>query len=154
MVAALQHDLRRAEVDGLAAALDDVFDAAHPALFGLRRPVEGAEAAGGHADVGVVDVAVDQVSGDVLGAGEAAPAYRVSSLAQFVEGGLLIERERLGGVDPSACGSVVQHIGKAHTLDGTEAPTACAPALGEHWHTGYKISYGPGFDRRDYERCR
>ena len=40
VVAALQHDLRRAELDSLAAPLDDLVDAAHPALVGLGCPVD------------------------------------------------------------------------------------------------------------------
>ena len=108
VVAALQHDLRRAEVDRLAAALDNLVDAAHPALVRLRRPVEGAEPARGDADVGVVDVAIDQVRRDVFGAGEAAAADGIRGRPELVERRVLVEVERLGGVDTPAGGSVVQ----------------------------------------------
>ena len=63
-VAALQHDLRGAELDGLAAAAQDLLERVRPALGVLRRAVERAELAGRHADVGVVDVAVDDVRRD------------------------------------------------------------------------------------------
>ncbi len=114
VVAALQHDLRRTEVDRLAAALDDVIDAAHPPFLRFRRPVEGAETAGGDTDVGVVDIPIDEVRGDVLGAGEAAAAHGVRGGAELMEGGVLIEGERLSGVDTPSAGSVVQDISKAH----------------------------------------
>src|SRR6185437_12173035 len=108
VMAALQHDLRRTEVHRLAATLDNVIDAAHPALVRLRSPVEGAETARGDANVGVVDVAIDQIRGDVFGAGELTAADGIRGGAEFVEGGVLIEVERLGGVDSPSAGSVVQ----------------------------------------------
>src|SRR5215831_13082017 len=65
-VAALEHDLRGAKIDGLTAAAQDLFVAVRPALVVLRRAVERAELARGYADVGVVDVPVDDVGRDVV----------------------------------------------------------------------------------------
>ena len=70
VVAALQHHLGGAEVDGLAAAAQDLVGVAHPArrvLGALRRTRELARR---DAHVCVVDVPVDQVRRDVRGVPE------------------------------------------------------------------------------------
>ena len=79
-----------------------------PALGVLRRAVEGAELARGHADVGVVDVAVDQVGDDAVGVAPA--AYRVGRLAQRVQRRLGVEQQRLLGRDPAAVGAALQDV--------------------------------------------
>src|SRR5690606_39866016 len=85
VVSALEHDLGAAEFDGLRAAAQDVVEVAGPALAGvLGCGVEGAEPAGRDADVGVVDVPLDDVRRDVLGPGVAAAAHRVGGGAQRV----------------------------------------------------------------------
>ena len=86
--AALQQDLHAAQVDGLLELLRELLARQHVAL-GLvgGRPVEVAELAAGHADVRVVDVAIDDV-GDL--------AVGVQRLAARVGGGAELERRRVG----------------------------------------------------------
>ena len=118
IVAALQHDLRRAEVDRLAAAAQDLLERVGPALGVLGRPVERAELAGRDADVGVVDVAVDQVRRDRRGVSEAAAAGGVSGAAERVQRGLGVELERLGRRDAAAIGSAIeQHAQVSHATE-------------------------------------
>ena len=100
VVSALQHHLGRAEIDRLAAAAQDLLDRVRPALGVLRRPVEGAELARRDADVGVVDVAVDQVGDDAVRV--ATPADRVGRLAERVQRRVGVEQQRLLGRDPAA----------------------------------------------------
>ena len=83
VVAALQHDLGGAELDGLAAAAQDLVESRVQPSSCLRRAVERAELARRDADVGVVDVAVDDVRRDVVRVPPA--AYRVGGLAQRVQ---------------------------------------------------------------------
>ena len=103
VVAALEHDLRAAEFDGLRAAAQDVVEVAGPALGGvLGRGVEGAELARRDAHVGVVDVPLDDVRRDVLGARVPAAAYGVGGGAQRVQRRVAVEVERLLRGDPPA----------------------------------------------------
>ena len=62
---ALQEDLDAAGVDGLLDLLAQLLARQHVGVVGVARVAEeGAEAAGGGADVGVVDVALDDVGDD------------------------------------------------------------------------------------------
>jgi len=105
---ALQHDLGRAEVERLATAAQDLLIRVRPAFFVLGGPVEGAELAGGQADVRVVDVAIDDVGRDVVR--EPAATHRVGRLAEGVQGGAGVERERLVRRDPATVGSAVKNV--------------------------------------------
>ena len=70
---ALQQDLHAAEVDRLLELLRQHLARERVALFAGRRPVEVAELAARDADVGVVDVAIDDVRDDAFGV-QRAPA--------------------------------------------------------------------------------
>ena len=50
----------------------------------------------------------------MFGARELAAADGIGGRSELVEGGVLVEGERLGGVDTSSTGSVVQDISEAH----------------------------------------
>ncbi len=107
MVAALEHDLGRAQFDGLAASGEDVVDVADPALLVAGRPVERAEPAGGHAHVRVVDVPVDDVGDDVVR--EAAAAGGVGGPAERVQRRPGVQQQRLVGGDPPAVSGTREH---------------------------------------------
>ena len=64
---ALQEDLHASGVDHLLQLLPQHFAAQHVAFGVPDRPVEGAEAAARGANVGVVDVAIDDVRDHALG---------------------------------------------------------------------------------------
>ena len=70
--------------------------------------VEGAELARRDAHVGVVDVPLDDVRRDVLGARVPAAAYGVGGGAQRVQRGVAVEVERLLGGDPPTLGGTVE----------------------------------------------
>src|SRR4051812_33395345 len=84
-VPALQHDLGGPERLRLAAAAQDLLERVGPALGVLGSPVEGTELAGGDADVGVVDVAIDDVRRDLLGSGKLAAPHRVRGATELVQ---------------------------------------------------------------------
>ena len=65
--AALHQHARAAEIDRLLNLLEDHVDAVDVAFLVAHGPVEGAEAAVFGAEVGVVDIAVDDVADDALG---------------------------------------------------------------------------------------
>ena len=94
------------DADFRKPSLDRMFTGGAPyapaeaATWTADGPVERAEVAARHADVRVVDVAVDDVADDPLGV--LAGANGVGQPAEQVRGRAMIELERLGGVDPSA----------------------------------------------------
>src|SRR5262245_13584358 len=67
VMATLQEQLVAADGDGLVDLLEDLLEAEHIAFARSDWPVERAEVAARHADVRVVDVAVDDVRHDPLG---------------------------------------------------------------------------------------
>ena len=67
MQAALHQHARAAEIEGLLNLLEDDVDAVDVAFRVAHRTVEGAEAAVLRAEVGVVDIAVDDVGDDAFG---------------------------------------------------------------------------------------
>ena len=73
--------------------LVDFVEAQHVAFAMPHLAIERAEVAAGHAHVGVVDVAIDDVGDDVLGM--LAAAYTVGHPAQPVGGGMTIKLQRL-----------------------------------------------------------
>lgn len=123
VVPALEHDLRPAELDGLRAAAQNVFQIPRPALGGvLRRRVEGAELARRDADVRVVDVALDDVRRDVLRTGVPTTAYGVGGGAQRVQRGVAVEVERLFRGDPPTLGGTVEDGLKVGLLGHRSGP--------------------------------
>ena len=91
VVAALEQDLHAADRLALVDLGADLLEAEHVALVVLGPAVERAELAVGDADVGVVDVPVDDVGDDrfrVL-----APALGVGQLAELEQRGPLVELE-------------------------------------------------------------
>src|SRR2546423_10885136 len=90
-VPTLQHDLGGAEVDSLSTATQDLVERTGPTLLVLGRPVEGAELAGSHTDIGVVDVAIDDVRRDVGSFGEPPPARCVGSPAERMQRSVAID---------------------------------------------------------------
>ena len=125
VVAALEHHLGRAQLDRLAAAAQDLLGRVGPALGVLRRAVERAELARRHADVGVVDVAVDQVGDDVVRV--AAAAHRVRRLAEGVERRVGVEQQRLLGRDPPAVGAALQDVVDLPAPSHAPEPTSPFP---------------------------
>src|SRR4051794_13079249 len=121
MVTALEHHLGGAECDRLAAPPQDLLGVVRPALGVLGRAVERTELAGRHADVGVVDVAIDDVRDDAVGV---APAPdRVRGLAQRMQRRVGVEQQRLVGADPPAVGRTLQDVVElpvsTHVPEGT-----------------------------------
>ena len=86
IVAALQQQLHAADGDRLVDLPEQLVEAEHVAFGRADRPIERAEVALRHADVRVVDVAIDDVGDDAFGmlapdgcrrpAGRAAPSAR------------------------------------------------------------------------------
>src|SRR5262249_14691997 len=99
-----------------------------PALLVLRSTVEGAELARGHADVGVVDIPVDDVRDNVVRV--PATAYRVGRLAQCVERRLGVEQQRLLRTDPAAVGGPVEDVVKLPGLGHASERTDPRPSPG------------------------
>ena len=91
IVPALHQDLDAADRLALVDLGADLLEGQDVALGVLRPAVERAELAVGDADVGVVDVAVDDVGDDVLGV--LPPALGVGQPAQLEERGALVELE-------------------------------------------------------------
>ena len=89
--AALQQDRRAVERDRLGDLLGELLAGQDVGVGGVDRAVERAEAAAGDADVGVVDVAVDD-EGD-LALGDEARAHGAGGLAEREEVGVL-EQQR------------------------------------------------------------
>src|ERR1043165_6484768 len=90
MVAALHEDLRATKVEGLLNFLVDLVETDDVGVVVFFGAIEGAEFAIDVADVGVVDVAIDDVGGDfvaaaieVAGFGELAAA--IGEGAEFFE---------------------------------------------------------------------
>lgn len=109
VVSALEHDLGSAQLDRLGAPAQDVVEVARPALGGvLGGGVEGAELARRDAHVRVVDVALDDVRRDVLGARVPAAAYGVGGGAQRVQRGVPVQHERFVRGDPPTGGCTVE----------------------------------------------
>ena len=77
MQAALHQDAGAAEADGLADLVEDHFLRMHVTFFMPRRAVKGAEAAIFGAEIGVVDVAIDDVADH---------AFRVQLAAHLIGG--------------------------------------------------------------------
>ena len=91
----------------------------------LGAPVERAELARRDADVGVVDVAVDEVGDDAVRV--AAAAHRVGRLAERVQRGVGVEQERLLRADPPAVGGPVEDgLKVGHGFEGNESPSVTA----------------------------
>lgn len=91
MMAALHEDLRAAEVDGFLNFLIDLIESDDVGVVVFFGAIKGAEFAIDVADVGVVDVAIDDVGGDFVAAtvevggfGELAAA--IGEGAEFFEG--------------------------------------------------------------------
>src|ERR1051325_7433195 len=91
IVPALEEALHPADRFALVDLLADLLERQHVALAVPGAPVERAELAVGDADVGVVDVPVDDVGDDVLGV--ELPAPLVGERAQLEERGPLVELE-------------------------------------------------------------
>ena len=91
VVAALEQDLHAADRLAFVDLGADLLEAQHVALGVPGAAVERAELAVGDADIGVVDVAVDDVGDHVLRV--LPPALVVGQLAQLQEGGALVELE-------------------------------------------------------------
>jgi hypothetical protein len=110
-------------------------NARKPPLGVLRSPVERAELARGDADVGVVDVAVDQVRDDAVGV--AAAPHRVGGLAQGVEGRVGVEQQRLGGRDPATVRTTLQDVVdspvRRHDSKPTQPRPSPSPPILELW---------------------
>ena len=93
IVPALDEDLHAAERLGLLDLLADLLERERVPFAVLRATVEGAEAAVGHADVRVVDVAVDDVRDDAVRMQRfAAP---VGLEAEFEQRGVGVEVEQV-----------------------------------------------------------
>ena len=93
VVAALQQDLRAADRLALVDLGADLFKRQHIPFVVLRPPIEGAEGTVGHADVGVVDVAIDDVRHRRVRVEPV--AGRIGQGAEFEQRGALVELERL-----------------------------------------------------------
>ena len=105
------------------------------------RAVERAEVAARDADVGVVDVAVDDVGDDALGM--LARAHRVRQPAEHLRRRLAVQRQRLGGVEapagiglgddrvePARSRSTLRIVpASATAVDGPLALETCAAAV-------------------------
>src|SRR6185295_2399432 len=91
IVSALEQDLHAADRLALVDLGADLLEAEHVALGVLRTAVERAELAIGDADVGVVDVPVDDVSDHILRV--LTPALGIRQTAQLEKRSLLVELE-------------------------------------------------------------
>ena len=100
VVAALEQQLAAAERDGLVDLPEDLLEPEHVALTGTDRPIERAEVAPRHADVRVVDVAVDDVGDDAPGM--LAGADVVGKAAEQRGRRLRVQLQRFRGIDPPA----------------------------------------------------
>jgi len=91
VVSALKQDLHAADGLALVDLGADLLEAQHVAFVVLGAAIERAELAIGHADVGVVDVPVDDIGDHVLRV--LPPPLGVGQPAQLEERSLLVERE-------------------------------------------------------------
>ena len=91
--AALHHDAGAAQLDGLLDLAKDLLVAEQITLGRAQRPVEGAEIAAGGAEVGVIDVAVDD-EGDIV-AWQHPAAHGVRGRAHRDQLAALQQRQRL-----------------------------------------------------------
>ena len=103
MQAALHQDAGAAQVEGLLDLLRRSISLRQDVAFGVAHgPVEGAEAAVLGAEVGVVDVAVDDVGDDAFGMQLAADGVGLHADADQVVGAEQVERFFAGDhMDPS-----------------------------------------------------
>ena len=100
VVAALQQQLVAAERPGLVDLAEDLLEAEDVAFGMADGAVERAEVAAGDADVGVVDVAVDDVGDDAVGM--LAPPDRVGHPSEPQRRGVAVEVQRLVTRQPAA----------------------------------------------------
>ena len=93
VVPALQQELTAADADGLVDLAEDLVEPQHVPVGRADLPVERAEVAARHADVGVVDVAVDDVGDDAIRM--TARARGIGQPAQDLRRRLGVQRKRL-----------------------------------------------------------
>jgi hypothetical protein len=106
VVPALQQELTAADADGLVNLAEDLVEPQHVPVGRADRPVERAEVAARHADVGVVDVAVDDVGDDAIGM--TARARGTGQPAQDLRRRFRVQRKRLLLRKPVSRPSLVQ----------------------------------------------
>ena len=133
VVPALQQQLTAADADGLVDLLEDLVEAQDVAVGRADGPVERAEVAPRHADVRVVDVAVDDVGDDAVGM--PARARGVGQLPEHlgrragVQGERVLPRESLSGMRP--IDGRLQHRHQVYHRSGctpATTPTSAASA--------------------------
>ena len=147
VVPALEHDLGGAPVQGLLHPLEDLLRGAPVALLVPREAVEGAEGALDDADVGVVDVAVDDEGGVALG--EAPPADGVRDLADALQVAVLAGGR---GRPPRRCAPrrgaaqdlALERAGLAPATRGRRRP----PSDCSRGHRRSRVAGAPGACRR------
>ena len=100
VVSALQQQLVATNGNRLVDLLEDLLEAEDITVRRPDRPVERAEVAARHADVGVVDVAVDDVGDDALGMFPR--ANRIGKPAEQMRRRMTIELQRFGAVHAPA----------------------------------------------------
>src|SRR4030095_2941572 len=100
IVAALQQQLVPAYRNRFVDLAEDLFETENVPVRRAHRTIERAEVAPRHADIRVVDVAVDDVGHEAIGM--FTEADRIGKVAKQVRGRVAIEVQRLGAVDASA----------------------------------------------------
>lgn len=114
MMAALHEDLRAAEVEGFLNFLIDDVVSNDVGIIIFLDAIEGAELAIDVADVGVIDVAIDDVGGDLVAAavevgGFGELAAMVGEGAEFFEGEV-VEAEGFGAVDAGTVPNALEEV--------------------------------------------
>ena len=131
IVPALEQQLPAAERDRLVDLSEDLLEPEHVAFRRTHGPIERAEVAPGHADVRVVDVAIDDVGDDAVGV--LAGADLVGQLAEERRRRAAVQLERVGRFEPSSIRSRRERsltvIGKtAAAPSRSTTPDAARPA--------------------------
>ena len=118
IVTALEQQLHAADGHGLVDLSKQLVEAEHVPFRRSDRPIERAEVALRDADVGVVDVAVDDVGDDPFGM--LAGADPVGQPAEQRRRRVPIELERLGGIDAPARANLRRDVFDRHGVAGSK----------------------------------
>src|SRR3954453_17110300 len=104
IVAALEQQLPTAQRDRLVDLPEDLLEPEHVAFRRTHRTIKGTEVTARHADVRVIDVAIDDVSDDLVGV--LASAHGVSQFAKERRRRMQVQLERLRPIEPASASNL------------------------------------------------